>query len=96
MGQGPGGWEKFRVVAARLGRDAASGGADVILSPDKHHPGPRRVWMGGSELQGLTPFPVDPVDPLGGTGEFQKPCFGATLHHFWLLWGPQNGPKACF
>ena len=27
------------------------------------HPGPRRVWKGGSDLQSLTPFPVDPLDP---------------------------------
>ena len=31
------------------------------------HPGPRRVWKGGSEHQFMTAFPadrVDPVDPL--------------------------------
>ena len=26
------------------------------------HPGPWRVWKGGSDLQSLTPFPVDPLD----------------------------------
>ncbi len=29
-------------------------------------------------------------------GEFPTACFGATLHHFCLLWGLQNGQKACF
>ena len=28
------------------------------------HPGPRRVWKGGSESQLLTPDNRDPVDPL--------------------------------
>ena len=28
------------------------------------HPGPRRVWKGGSDLQSDPPFPADPVDPL--------------------------------
>ena len=28
------------------------------------HPGPRRVWDGGSALTLLTLDPVDPVDPL--------------------------------
>ena len=27
------------------------------------HPGPRRVWMVGSELQFTTSFPLDPLDP---------------------------------
>ncbi len=27
------------------------------------HPGPRRVWKGGSELQSPPPFREDPVDP---------------------------------
>ena len=31
---------------------------------NSRHPGPRRVWMGGSELQSLTPFPVPPLPPL--------------------------------
>ena len=25
---------------------------------NSRHPGPRRVWMGGSALQGLSPFPL--------------------------------------
>ena len=28
------------------------------------HPGPRRAWKGGSEQQLVTPFLVDPVDPV--------------------------------
>ncbi len=28
------------------------------------HPGPRRVWKGGSDLQLMTAFPGDPLDPL--------------------------------
>ena len=28
------------------------------------HPGPRRVWKVGSELQSTTLDPVDPLDPL--------------------------------
>ena len=28
------------------------------------HPGPRRVWKGGSDLQSDPPFPLDPVDPV--------------------------------
>ena len=28
------------------------------------HPGPRRVWKGGSELQSPPPFPEDPLDPV--------------------------------
>ena len=27
------------------------------------HPGPRRVWDGGSALTLLPPFPEDPADP---------------------------------
>ncbi len=26
----------------------------------------------------------------------QAACFGATPHHFWLLWGPQHHSKVCF
>ena len=44
------------------------------------HPGPRRVWKGGSDLQSLTPFPVDPVDPAQSNGrcdfEQQSHTFG--------------------
>ena len=28
------------------------------------HPGPRRVWKGGSDLHSDPPFPVNPVDPV--------------------------------
>ena len=28
------------------------------------HPGPRRVWTVGSELQFTTSFPLDPLDPV--------------------------------
>ena len=31
---------------------------------NSRHPGPRRVWKGGSDSPGLTPFPLDPLDPL--------------------------------
>ena len=31
-------------------------------SVNYRHPGPRRVWKGGSEPQLLTPDPVDPLD----------------------------------
>ena len=33
------------------------------------HPGPRRVWKGGSDLQGMTPLPLDPVDPVDPLNE---------------------------
>ena len=32
------------------------------------HPGPRRVWKGGSDLQSDPPFPADPLDPLQNNG----------------------------
>ena len=32
---------------------------------NSRHPGPRRVWKGGFDSPGLTPFPLDPVDPVG-------------------------------
>ena len=28
------------------------------------HPGPRRVWKGGSDLQSDPPIPPDPLDPV--------------------------------
>ena len=31
---------------------------------NSRHPGPRRVWKGGSEQQLMTPDPVDPLDPV--------------------------------
>ncbi len=30
---------------------------------NSRHPGPRRIWMGGSEPQVLTPLPADCRDP---------------------------------
>ena len=31
---------------------------------NSRHPGPRRVWKGGSDSPGLTPFPADPLGEL--------------------------------
>ena len=31
---------------------------------NSRHPGPRRVWKGGSEQQLMTPDNRDPLDPL--------------------------------
>ncbi len=31
---------------------------------NSRHPGPLRVWKGGSELQFTMSFPRDPLDPL--------------------------------
>ena len=31
---------------------------------NSRHPGPRCVWKGGSDGPGLTPFPLDPADPV--------------------------------
>ncbi len=30
---------------------------------NSRHPGPRRVWKGGSELHSMTPDPRNPGDP---------------------------------
>ena len=52
------------------------------------HPGPRRVWKGGSEQQLVTPFPVDPLDPLDPVDPLQSsacPKVGARLHQTLLL-----------
>ncbi len=45
------------------------------------HPGPRRVWKGGSVQQFVTPFPVDPVDPVDPA---RVPKYGFTIvkQHF--------------
>ena len=31
---------------------------------NSRHPGPRRVWPGGTELQSMTPLPGNPLNPL--------------------------------
>ncbi len=62
---------------------------------NSRHPGPRRVWKGGSELRYDTVLPGS-AGSGESEGEFQMACFGTTLHHFRLLGGSKKGPKACF
>ena len=53
------------------------------------HPGPRRVWKVGSELQSTTLDPVDPVDPL----LCPKVWFRVRETLLFALW-PAAAPKA--
>ena len=40
------------------------------------HPGPRRVWKVGSELQSTTSFPLDPLDPVDPVDWLRVPKYG--------------------
>ena len=64
---GPGG------IWTPAGQKAYFGRGKALLREfglNSRHPGPRRVWKGGSELQLMTPDcgnPLDPADPAMNT-----------------------------
>ena len=64
---------------------------------NSRHPGPRRVWMGGSELRGLTSFrrAADGCRwlPVAAGGEFQDPNFLATLPSILLKFAAHAPPE---
>ena len=51
------------------------------------HPGPRRVWKVGSELQSTTSDPRDPVDPLDPPAVSQSVVSCTRNHTFHSLAG---------